>query len=251
MTNDNERDILAEAIARLKSETPSEQAPKAVVDETLRRLADPGPTDVGRERPGRISFRMRVIRLSLAAAALIALGVAIGRMSGPASVNMDELREVLAPSIAASIEPAIRAGLVEDMRQRYQVALAAAYVKVKEELTEQYRDDLNRMAVQMLAASNAVTNRLLTELVKSIDTAQTQDLTRIARALYQIDQNRIDDKTQLATGLHMLASRTENTAYELSQTRREFAQMIVDVRPEDFDAQPAPPMKVPNERNEP
>ena len=65
---------------------------------------------------------------------------------------------------------------MEDMRQRYQVALAATYVKVKEELTEQYRDDLNRFAVQTLAASNATTNRLLAELVESIDTMQAQDL---------------------------------------------------------------------------
>ncbi len=118
------------------------------------------------------------IRLSLAAAALILLGFAIGRLSGPAPLDMDELREALAPAVAAAIEPAIREKLMEDMRQRYQVALAATYVKVKEELTEQYRDDLNRFAVQTLAASNAMTNRLLAELIENIDTAQAQDLTR-------------------------------------------------------------------------
>jgi DNA primase len=165
---------------------------------------------------------------------LIVLGYAIGRLSGPAPLDMDELREALAPSVAAAIEPAIREKLIEDMRQRYQLALVATYVKVKEELTEQYRDELNRYAIQTLAASNATTNRLLTELVENIDTMQAQDLKQVARALHQIELNRVQDKTQLASGLQRLASRTED---ELSRTRREFVQLLVDVRPENSDVQ--------------
>lgn len=249
------RDILAEALARLKREGLSQEPPKAVVDETLRRLAEARPATVGFESArigdgdcGRISVRRVAIRLSLAAAALIMLGYAIGRLSGPAPLNLDELREALTPSVAVSIEPAIREKLMEDMRQRYQVALAATYVKVKEELTEQYRDDLNRFAVQTLAASNATTNRLLAGLVDSIDTMQAQDLTRIARALHQIELDRMQDKTQLAAGLQTLASRTED---ELSRTRREFVQLLVNVTPEQLDMQPARPTQIPNERNEP
>jgi len=159
---------------------------------------------------------------------------------------MDDLREALAPSIAAALEPAIRANVVKDLEPRYQLALTAAYVKVKEELTEQYRDELSRFAIQTLTASNATTNRLLTELVESIDTAQAEDLSRIAKALYQIEQNRIKDRTQLAAGLHTLASRTED---ELSRTRRDFVQLLVDVRPEDADPQDDRPTEIPNERS--
>ncbi len=239
-------DILARAAARLKEGAAGQQPPKAVVEETVRRLACARSAQqearYGDRR--RINIRQVTTRFSLAAAALIALGYVFGRFSGPAPVNMDKLREALAPSLAASLEPAIRAKVVEDLQQRYQLALAATYVKLKEELTEQYRDDMNRAAVQTLAASNAVTNRLLAELVESIGTAQAQDLTRIAQALHWIELNRVQDNTQLAAGLQTVAQRTE-------ETRRQFVQLLVDVRPEDLGAQPSQPTRIHNERNEP
>jgi hypothetical protein len=246
---DDERDILAEALAQLKKQGLSQQPPKTVVDETIRRLAEARPTTVdAAHRDSRHIFLGRMaVAAPLAAAALILLGFAIGRLTGPAPLDLDELREALAPSVAASIEPALRARLIEDARQRYQVALAASYVKLKEELTQQYRDDLNRFAVQTLAASNAVTNRLLAELVENIDTAQTQDLDRIARALHQIELNRVQDKTQLAAGLQTLASRTED---ELSRTRQAFVQLLVNYQPEDLGPEPRP-FQNPDERNDP
>jgi EAL domain-containing protein (putative c-di-GMP-specific phosphodiesterase class I) len=246
---DDERDILAEALAQLEEQGLSQQLPKAVVDETIRQLADarPASADSDLKNARRILFGRTAVAATLAAAALIVLGFAVGRLSGPAPLDLDELREALAPSVAASIEPALRARLIDDMRQRYQVALAAGYVKVKEELTQQYRDDLNRFAVQTLAASNAVTNRLLAELVENIDTAQTEDLTRIARALRQIELNRMQDKTQLAAGLNTLASRTES---ELSKTRQQFVQLLVSYQPEELGPEPRP-FQNPHERNEP
>jgi len=249
MMKDENKDLLGEAIARLKQEGLSQEVPPAVPAETIRRLTE-ASAGIGRfERPARGAGVRRfllgrtTIRLALATAASIALGFALGRFCGPASVNLDELRQALAPSLAASIEPALRARLIEDMRQRYQVALAATYVKVREELTAQYRDDLNRMAVQMLAASNAATNQLLAELVQNIDTTQTQDLRRITRALYQIELNRIQDRTQLAAGLQTLASRTEDEM-------RQLVHFVADVRPEDLDVQGNLPVRIPNERSE-
>jgi hypothetical protein len=237
-----DKDILGEAVDRLKRDTLSQQVPKAVVEETLRRLADAQPDEVSGTDVRRIPIG-RTLRLALAAAALIAVGCVIGRLSGPAPVNMGKLQEALAPSLAASIEPALRAKVVEDLQQRYQLALAATYVKVKKELTEQYHDDLNRFAVLTLAASNATTNRRLAELVESIDSAQAQDLHRVARVLSQIEQDRVQDKTQFAAGLEKLASRTEET--------RQFVQLLVDVLPEDSDEQRNLPIENPNERNDP
>lgn len=245
---DDEKDVLAEALAQLKRKGASEP-PKALVEETLRRLADAGSAGLNRDNSsarGVLLGRMAVAA-PLAAAALIVLGFAIGRLSGPAPLDLDELREALAPSMAAEIEPALRARLIDDMRQRYQVALAASYVKVKEELTQQYRDDINRFAVQMLAASNEATNRHLAELVENLDKAQADDLTRIARALQRIELNRVQDKTQLAAGLQTLASLTED---ELSRTRRQFVQLLANYQPEDFGPDPGP-LSNPNERLEP
>jgi len=248
MKHDN--DILGEAVARLKRDALSQELPKAVVDETLRRFAEasPGlggviPGESGHRGAGWAARGKTMIRFSLAAAALFAVGCVIGRLSGPAPVNLGKLRETLAPSLAASLEPAVRARVVEDLERRYQLALAATYVKVKEELTEQYRDDLNRFAIQTLAASNATTNRLLAELVEGIDAAQTQDLARIGRVISRIERDRIQDRTQFAFGLQTLASRTEEN--------RQLVQLLVDVLPEDLDAQRERPIDISHERTEP
>lgn len=233
----SEKGVLAEAVARLKQQGLSQQAPQAVIEQTLRRLGKAASATEACEpaEHRRIFIGQHTIRLLLASAALIAIGFSIGRLSKQDPVNLENIGELLTPSVAAAIEPVIRDRLIDEMRRHYQVALAATYVKLKEELTEQYRDDLNRFALHTLAASNATTNRLLAEVIESIDTAQTEDLRRIAKALHQIEFNRIQDRTQLAAGLQTLASRTET---ELTRTRREFVQLLVHTRPEDLDIQP-------------
>jgi len=246
---DDERDILAEALARLKGQGLSLEPPKAVVEQTIRRLAEAGSAtgDPDTSSAKRVFLGRITIAAPLAAAALIAVGFAIGRLSSPAEPSLEELREALAPTVAASIEPALRAALLEDVRQRCEVALTASYDKMSEELTQQYREDMNRYAVQTLAASNAVTNRLLAELLENIDAAQAQDLDRVARALEEIELNRMQDKTQLAAGLQTLASRT---ADELTQTRRQFVQLLANHQLKDPGPQPRP-FQNPTERKQP
>lgn len=234
---EQDRDLLAEAIARLKQDGLSEPVPKAVMEETARRLADAesrigasggafalmssGGLDRSRTGPAK-----RTIKLVLAAAAVLILGYAIGRLTAP--MDLDQLREALAPSVAAAIEPTIRERLVEEIKQGYRMALAATYVRLKEELTAQYRDDLNRYAAQTLAASNAVTNQLLAELVQAIKTDQDKDLRSIALALHQIETNRLQDKKQLAAGLDTLAHRTED---EFQRTRTGLVQLLANTYP--------------------
>ena len=190
----------------------------------------------------------RLLRFAAAAAVFVLLGYTAGRLATPKPMDLEQLRDALAPSVEAAIEPAVRARLADEMRRDYQLALAGMYLRVKEELTEQYRTDLNRYALQTLAASNAVTNELLTRLVQSIDTAQTQDLRRITRALYEMEMNRVQDKTQLASGLQTLAYRTED---ELSRTKNAIAQLAADARPTGFDLPPLGPRETYKERNKP
>jgi hypothetical protein len=230
----------------MKHEGQSQEVPKEVVDETVRRIADSGPCILPIRHPQ--SAIRNCLRLAAAAAVLVLAGYAVGRLSAPKPMDLDQIREALTPAVAAAIEPALRARVVDEMRDDYQIALAGLYVRVKEELTEQYRNDLNRFAVQTLAASNAVTNELLTQLVQNIDTAQTQDLRRITRALYEMEMNRVQDKTQLASGLQTLAYRTED---ELSRTKRELAQFLVHARPAAFDLPPVEPRQTYDERNKP
>ncbi len=238
-------DKLSEAVARLKQEGLSQELPKEVVEETLRRIADCGLgiADSGTgirsiRHPG--SALRNLFKLAGAAAVLVLLGYTAGRLTTPKPMDLDQLRDALTPSVAAALEPALRAKLADEMRRDYQLALAGTYVRVKEELTEQYRNDLNRFALQTLAASNAVTNELLTQLVQNIDTAQTQDLRRITRALYEIEMNRVQDKTQLASGLQTLAYRTNA-----------IAQVVANTRPAGLDLPPVEPGKTFDERNKP
>jgi len=247
------KDKLSEAVARLKQEDLSQEPPKEVVDETLRKIADCGlriADSGGGVQPIRAaqSTTRHLLRLATAAAVFVLLGYTAGRLTTPKQMDLDELRDALTPSVAAAIEPALRAKLTDEMRRDYQIALAGTYVRVKEELTQQYRNDLNRMALQMLAASNAVTNELLTQLVQSIDTAQTQDLRRITRALYEIEMNRVQDKTQLASGLQTLAYRFED---DLSRTKDAIAQLAADTRPAGYDVLPAEPRQTYKERTKP
>jgi hypothetical protein len=252
-------DILARALAQLQQEGLASNVPQEVLDETMRRLADAqaaaeparnlvplGSRENGNS--GRTAFIRLSLKLATAAAVLLFVGYAAGRLSAPRPPDLEQLREALAPSLAASLEPAIRERVVEDLRPQYQLALAGTYVRVKEELTEQYRNDLNRFAVQTLAASNAVTNELLTQLIQSMDTAKAQDLRRIAQALYEIEHNRVQDRTQLASGLQTLAYHTEN---ELTRTRRQVAQFLGDTRLEGLDEPAGQPKHIYDERSEP
>ncbi len=247
------KDRLSQAIARLKQEGVSQELPKEVVDQTLRKIADCGlriADSGGRPQPIRAaqSTIRPLFRLAATAAVFVLLGYAAGRLTAPKPVDLDQLRDALTPSVAAAIEPALRARLADEMRRDYQIALANTYVRVKEELTAQYRNDLNQYALQTLAASNAVTNELLTQLVQSIDTAQTQDLRRITRALYEIEMNRVQDRTQLASGLQTLAYRTED---ELSRTKNAIVQLAADTRPTGVDLPPVEPGQTSKERNKP
>jgi hypothetical protein len=230
-------DKLSEAITRLKQEGRTDEVPREVVDETLRKIAESGPQTVPiRQRRPAVH---RLVPLAAAAAFLVVCGYAAGRLSAPKPADLDQLREALAPSVAAALEPTLRKRVVEDIRRDYQLALAGTYVRVKEELTEQYRNDLNHIALQTLAASNAVTNERLAQLVQAIDTAQTEDLRRIARVLSEFEKKRVQDRTQLAGGLQTLADRT----HEIAQ--------FVAARPAQFDVPQVEPGPTPEERNQP
>jgi hypothetical protein len=215
----DEKDLLAEAIAQLKADGEEDGPPAEVLVQTCRRLAEAERTQ-GEPRGGGRALRGRIVRLGLglaaAAAILIATGYAGARLSAPRAPDLDQLREDLIPSVAAALEPAIREKLAEEMTQRFQLALANTYVLVKEELTAQYREELNRYAAHTLAASNTATNQLLAELVQSIRESQTQHLYRVARALEAIDSERRRDKTQLTAGLQTLAYQTSDLVHLLS-----------------------------------
>lgn len=154
-------------------------------------------------------------RLAAAAVLLIAAGYITGRLSAPRPLDAQQLYSAL--------EPAIREELLGEMKQYWQLSTAATYARLKENLDQQYRQDLNRFATQTFAASTAITNQLLEELIKSINSAQTQDRHWVAAALQQIESNRLQDKNQLSHGLATLAVYTDD---QLLKTKNDIAQFV-------------------------
>jgi hypothetical protein len=241
MRKRREREILAEAIARLRQEGLSNPLPNEVVDETARRLAAcAGQPSIRNPQPTIHSLMGWRVKFAAAAAVFLLAGYVAGKLTSP---NVDQLREALTPTVAAALEPALRQRLGEELKDHYQVALAGTYVRLKEELAQQYRDDLNRFAVQTLAASNATTNALLAELVQAIDTTQAQDFRRIALALSQIEAKQVQDRTQLAAGIQTLAYRTE-------ETKKVLVRFLTDEVPQEAELPLPVPRKNPTERSE-
>lgn len=229
MTDD--KDILSKALTSLRHQKTPE-LPQEVINDTLAQLGQAESNADSRFSNAR-SWNIRpvlrpVVRLTAAAAVLLLVGYSLGRMSGPPPIDMDHLHDALLPSLATALEPTIRETVIDDVGQRYQMAFADAYVRLRDELTEQHRSDMNRYATQTLAASNAVTNQLLAELVQTIRADQTKELRSVAAALHQIERNRLEDREMLTTELLALADQTED---ELKETRNELVQLVVNSSP--------------------
>jgi hypothetical protein len=218
-------DLLKKAVKTLKNEQVPPRPPQELTDATLVKLNKAASQfQEPAYRRTNIIQRIRTtnsfIKVAATVVLLIIAGYAAGRLSAPRLPDPEQLQ--------AALEPTIRQNLLDEMKQYWQLALASSYGRLKNELSLQYRHDLDQFAIQTLAASNAVTNQLLAELVQSINTAQTQDLRRIAAALEQIELNRLQDKTQLTNGLETLAYQTED---ELERTRQVMAQFLADTQP--------------------
>jgi hypothetical protein len=223
---ERDKDWLAEAVARLKQEGLSEPLPRTLVDETVRRLAERESQgeqyEQAAHRPNRVTLFAAGARLSLAAA-LIVLGYALGRNSIPESADIQELHLALLPALAASLEAPLQESIVAETTRDCRQAMAAVCLQLKDELTEQYRTDLNRFAVQIFAASNTVTNQLLERLLESVEASQLRDRHRFAVALEQVEAQRAEDTAALGTALVSLAVQTDS---KLQRTREEMARLL-------------------------
>lgn len=219
-------DVLKRAVEALKSEQIPAGPPKELTDATIAKLAEvsgrPHEVTVGRRIP--IVEKLKAVKglakVAAAAVLLIAAGYA-GRLSVPPRPDAEQLQ--------ATLEPAIREVLLAEMKDYLQLGLTNSYVQLREELSEQYRRDLGHVATQTLVASGAVTNRLLEDLIESINAAQIQDRQWMAAALEQVESNRLQDQNQLSDALVTFAVRTED---ELLRNRQNMAELFSYTRPE-------------------
>ncbi|MHC4331347.1 MAG: hypothetical protein ACYSWW_24850, partial [Planctomycetota bacterium] len=181
-----DQNSLEKAVEALKNEHIPPGPPQELADATVARLAEASVESDTATIEERIGLREKLrsvkslTKVAAAAVLLISAGYAAGRLSAP---DMEQLQ--------ASLEPAIRENLAAEMKGYLQLGLTNSYVQLKDDLTEQYRRDLNQFAAYTLAASGAATNQLLQDLVESINTAQTQDRQWVTAAFEQIELDRL------------------------------------------------------------
>jgi hypothetical protein len=236
------KDIVDEALGALKNEKVAAGPPKELADAVAAKLAQ-ACQDGSRQRIRQVSFA----KLAAAAVFLTVASYAVGRLTAPRPPDVEQLRAALESSLRSSLGPAIRQEVVDELDQRWQLALAGSYIQLKDELSQQFGHDLGEFALRTLAASGAVTNQHLTQLVEAIDAAQMRERRWIAAALEQIELNRLQDKQQLVNGFETLAIQTGD---ELARTRKDMVRLLTydgseNLVPDTFEG-----IENPNERSE-
>lgn len=216
---EREDDILQRAIDQYKNEPIPAEPPREVVDATLAKLGEAARATPAPVKERNVHVVGLTARFAAAAAILIFAGYAVGRLSAPQLPDIQQLREAL----AASIEPAVREKVVADLNRQLQSTLEANYVALREDLTQQYRRDLQQTAMQTLAASNTMTNHLLEDLIESINVAEGRKLQWYATSLAELDRSRRQENAQLADAFVHFAAATEG---ELERTKEDIVNML-------------------------
>lgn len=217
---------LEQAIKALKNEQIPSGPTQELTDSTLAKLNEAAVQSDTAEIEDRIrnieglKAAKSLIKFATAAVLLIAASYATGRLAAPKPPGMEQIR--------AALEPEIRQNLLDETKQYLQLGLANAYVRIQDELSQQYRQDLRQVVLQSVAASNAVTNELLTELIESFNEAQSQDRQRIAAALEQIESNQLHYRNQFSNALATLALQTED---EFMRTKQDMAHFLSYTQP--------------------
>jgi hypothetical protein len=221
--NDNK---FEKAVEALKNEQIPPGPPQELIDSTISKLAEVAEqTDTVKHKNRILVFEglratKSLNKIAAAAVLLIAAGYAVGRLSAPRAPDIEQIR--------VALEPEIRQNLLDETKQYLQLGLANGYIRIRDELSQQYRQDLRQVALQFVAASNAVTNELLTELIESFNEAQNQDRQLVAAALGQIESERQQDRTELTNALATLALQTED---EIMRTKQDVAQFLSYTQP--------------------
>ena len=138
-----------------------------------------------------------LIKLAAAAVLMIGLGYMGGRLSSPEPLDAGQLRADIESSLRASLEPAIRQELLEEMDARWDSVFAAKSAELKDEFQQKIRHDLMQFAEQTLSYTDDRMDRRLTELARQFYAARIQDRQRTAEGFEHV-----------GSGLVTLAART-------------------------------------------
>jgi len=213
-----QNDILNKALDELRQRGGEKHVPKDTLEATLARLRENQAECEGFTFPPK--QRNSWFKTAIAAVLIMAVGFAIGKISGPNS-------EQLSSEIEAKLRPQITEAVVSELspliKQVTETAVLIGCSELANEFSRRLRADVDRMGLQVLAASGTLTNQRLGQLIEAINAAQHQERRWIAAAFGEIESNRIEDKLQLTGDLRTLAFYTED---ELQRTKQDFAKLI-------------------------
>lgn len=223
-----DENILNKAVESIKNDKVPPGPSNELIEATLEKLnhasEQPNIVKLSERIPfgHKMGLLNNLFKFAAAAVLLIIVGFTAGRLTTAAPPDMEEIR--------AALVPQIRDQLQGQMKQYLQLGLANSYVRLKDDLTEQYRRDLNQLASNVVNASGSVTNQLLQDLIESIDTAQAQERQWFTAAIEQVESNRLQDNAQLSNAFVNFAAQTES---ELYQTQQNVAKLLEYTRYEE------------------
>jgi hypothetical protein len=154
----------------------------------------------------RTFVQSKISKMAVAVVLLVAVGYFGGRLLSPRPADMKQLQAALETSLKSSLEQAIQKSLLERVSRDRELTLELHYVRLKDELARQLHQDISDFAVQTLAASRAVMDQRLADLIQLIEAARTVDHYQIRMALERMETNRLQDKDHFENGLVSLAS---------------------------------------------
>jgi len=147
-------------------------------------------------------------RMAVAALVVLGIGIAIGRLTAPEPVDVEQLRADLQSSIATSLQSAVHASVLADVDQRLEFALAAGEARIRVDIVKEMRRDLREFATDVVSNSEVMMDRRLAELVQLIEAARLKDRQRVVQAFEQVELNRRRDRTQIGRGVRSLVALT-------------------------------------------
>jgi predicted anti-sigma-YlaC factor YlaD len=150
-------------------------------------------------------------RMAVAALVVLGVGIAIGRLTAPESVDVEQLRADVQSSIAASLQQAVHASVLADVDQRLEFALAAGEARIRGDIVKEMRRDLGEFATNVVSNSEVMMDQRLAELVQLIEAARLKDRQRVVHAFEQVELNRRRDRTQIGQGVRSLVALTSTT----------------------------------------
>jgi hypothetical protein len=161
-------------------------------------------------------------RYAAAACVLIAAGFLAGRGLRP-SPDMAQLQRQWAAAVIPQMERQVTESVLHSLRTE----VVGQYAKMEEALSGQIGSQLKVYAEQTVVRNDIQTYRLLTELIESIQQAQSQNQQWVLSAMTKLEQCRLEDQEKMRTQFATFAVYTDN---ELTRTQEQLKALATNTK---------------------